>query len=1214
MAAPSPSKGEGRGEGEEHPRRYSTALACAQCGITYAPPIPALFSFNSPAGACETCRGFGRTQGIDYGLVIPDESKSLADGAIKPFQTKSFRSCQRDLIRYAKERRIPTTKPWRKLTEKQQRWVIEGEGGWRQRVWYGIERYFRWLESKSYRMHVRVLLSRYRAYDRCPDCRGSRLKPEAFAFRIGTREEADAVLPAEARFRPPDAQYDDATLAALPGLTLHDVNTLPIAKAREFFKGLTLPAPLDEATEHLLTAIRARLDYLATVGLGYLTLDRQSRTLSGGEVQRINLTTALGTSLTNTLFVLDEPSIGLHPRDISRLVSVLENLRAAGNTLVVVEHDPQIMCAADRLLDLGPAAGKAGGEIQYDGPVAGIVTARNSATGDWLAGRRQTEAADPRAPDENTRWLEIDDVGAHNLKQIDVAIPLERLVCITGVSGSGKSTLVEEVLYRAVRRSLGKPTEAPGAHGRLAGVEHFDDIVLVDQSAIGRTARSTPASYVGAFTAIRKCFVKMPLARERGYTVGSFSHNSGHGGCPGCGGTGFEFIEMQFLSDVYLRCPDCNGRRYRDEILEVTIERRGRHASIADVLDMTVDEAADYFADDAEVLRGLKPLRNVGLGYLALGQPVPTLSGGEAQRLKLAGRLAKADDGKRVLFLFDEPTTGLHFDDIVVLLDAFRALIARGHSLLVIEHNLDVVRAADWIIDLGPEGGGAGGEIVATGTPAQVSKVERSHTGQALLDYAKSITVVPAKAGTQSKKASRPMVGTHTSLDAGLRRHDEGNKRPGHNNGNAIEVINAREHNLKGISVAVPRERFSVVTGLSGSGKSTLAFDILFAEGQRRYLESLNAYARSIVAPASRPEVDAINGIPPTVAIEQRTSRGGWKSTVGTMTEIHHFLRLLFVRLGVQHCPDCGDAIEPQTEEAMRAAILKRFRGRRIRLLAPLVVARKGYYPDLAKRAAGKGFDHLRVDGELIPTADWPRLKRFEEHDIELPLGEWKVTAAGERELTQVLHAALDHGKGTAIVAAGRNETIYSTRRACPSCGRSFPEPDPRLFSYNSRHGWCPTCGGTGHSGGGEEDDGPRRTCEACHGARLNPTALAVRFAGRSIAELSALPVSDAEAFFRHLGLDARAKTIARDALTEIRSRLAFLDEVGLGYLALDRAAPTLAGGEAQRIRLAAQLGSNLSGVCYILDEPTIGLHPRDHAELLRALKKLRKKGNTVVV
>ncbi len=1179
--------------------RFSESLHCARCDRDYQSPVPALFSFNSPAGACPTCRGFGRTQGIDYDLVIPDTSKSLAEGAVKPWQTPSFSECQKDLMRYAKQRRIPTTKPWRELSEDQKRWVIEGEGRARDGKWYGAVRFFRWLESKSYRMHIRVLLSRYRAYTTCPDCRGARLKPEALAFRLGSRAEADAVLDPKERFRPAGTGFDDETLLAMPGLTLHDVNQLPLSKAREFFASLKLPAPYDEASEHLMQAIRSRLDYLATVGLGYLTLDRQSRTLSGGEVQRINLTTALGTSLVNTLFVLDEPSIGLHPRDINRVVGVLEHLRNAGNTLLVVEHDPQIMLAADRLLDLGPGAGEHGGEVQYFGPAKGIARSRRSPTGAWLNGKQRIEVPPNRAPDTNTRWLRIEGAAAQNLKDIDVAIPLGRLACLTGVSGSGKSTLMEEVLYRALLRAHGKPTETPGAHRALSGHESIDDVVLVDQSPIGRTTRSNPASYVGAFDAIRKCFVDMPLARERKYTIGTFSFNAGKGRCPACGGNGFEHIEMQFLSDVYLRCPECDGKRYRDEVLEIRIERGGRHANIADVLEMTVDEATDYFKDDAAVLRGLAPLADVGLGYITLGQPVPTLSGGESQRLKIAARLAAADDGKRLLFLMDEPTTGLHFGDIAVLLKALRELVARGHSLVVIEHNLDVVRASDWVIDLGPEGGDGGGELVAAGTPEKLAKEKASHTGRALAEY---------------ERALRKPEGL-LSLAPPARK-------PARTNGqrkDVISITNAHEHNLRGISVDIPRERFTVVTGVSGSGKSTLAFDILFAEGQRRYLESLNAYARSIVAPASRPEVDAIHGIPPTVAIEQRTSRGGHKSTVGTLTEIHHFLRLLYVRLGTQHCPDCGEAIEPQSEETVRASLMKRFRGKRVALYAPLVVARKGYYTDLAKWAANKGYERLRVDGELLPTGDWPRLKRFQEHDIDLPVATLTLNPKNENELADALKTALEHGKGLVRVKAGRTETLYSTRRACPSCGRSFPEPDPRLFSYNSRHGWCTTCTGTGLLRHDEDEDegtreGPAAVCPACHGARLNPEALAVTFADRSIAEVAALTVTAAERWMNGLKLDTRAKAIAQDAVAEITSRLGFLERVGLGYLSLDRAAPTLAGGEAQRIRLAAQLGSNLHGVCYVLDEPTIGLHPRDHTELLSALKTLRHKGNTVVV
>ncbi len=1176
--------------------RYSTSLHCARCNRDYQPPMPALFSFNSPVGACPACRGFGRTQGIDYALVIPDESKSLAAGAVKPWQTESFRECQQDLLRFAKQRRIPVNTPWRKLSAAHQHWVIAGEGDWDDGVWYGAARYFRWLESKSYRMHIRVLLSRYRAYTTCPDCRGARLKPAALAFRLGSKPEADAVLDPSARFRPASAGFDDAVLAALPGLTLHDVNGLSLIRTRTFFAHLKLPAPYDEASAHLLEAIRSRLDYLCTVGLGYLTLDRQSRTLSGGEVQRINLTTALGTSLVNTLFVLDEPSIGLHPRDITRVIDVLEHLRDAGNTLLVVEHDPQIMLAADRLLDLGPGAGEHGGEIRYFGPAKAIARCARSPTGAWLNGKHHIASPPTHTPDTHTPWLRIDGAAAHNLKHIDVAIPLGHLVCLSGVSGSGKSTLMAEVLYRALRRAHGKPTETPGAHRTLSGHESLDDVVLVDQSPIGRTTRSNPASYVGAFNAIRKCFLVTPLARERHYTLGTFSFNAGKGRCPACGGNGFERIEMQFLSDVYLRCPECDGRRYRDEVLEVRIERGGRHVNVAEVLAMTVDEASEFFREDAEVLRDLAPLAAIGLGYITLGQPVPTLSGGESQRLKLAGHLARAAaaDGKHLLFLLDEPTTGLHFGDIAVLLAALRELIARGHSLVVIEHNLDVIRAADWVIDLGPEGGEAGGYLVAAATPHALMSVKASHTGQALAAYERALST------------PRGLL----SLAPPVRPRSHGNGRAA----NAITITRAHEHNLRGVSVSIPRDRFTVISGVSGSGKSTLAFDILFAEGQRRYLESLNAYARSIVAPAARPEVDAIHGIPPTVAIEQRTSRGGHKSTVGTLTEIHHFLRLLYVRLGTAHCPDCGEAIEPQSEETIRANLMKRFRDKHIRLLAPLVVARKGYYTDLAKWAASKGYTHLRVDGEALPTAAWPRLERFQEHNIDLPVAELTLSPRNENELAAALATTLEYGKGLARIGAGRSEALYSTRRACPACGRSFPEPDPRLFSYNSRHGWCPQCTGTGLLRQEEADAGSAPPCPDCHGARLKPEALAVTFAGRSIAEISALTVTAAGRWMKGLRLDTRARRIAADALSEIRGRLDFLERVGLGYLNLNRAAPTLAGGEAQRIRLAAQLGSNLRGVCYILDEPTIGLHPRDHAELLSALMTLRRKGNTVVV
>ncbi len=1220
--------------------RFSTGLHCADCDLHYRDPIQSAFSFNSPIGACDACRGFGRIIGVDYGLVIPDESKTLRGGAVKPWQTKSFDECQRDMLKYAARDGIPLDTPWSELADTHKQWVTDGEAGWTgkwSKQWYGIKHFFVWLESKAYKMHIRVLLSRYRAYSECTTCAGARLKLESLLWRVGDRDGADRALGKSQRFQPKGADWSDAQRNALPGLTLHDMSLLSIDRARAFFDRLALTIS-DEATELVLTEIRTRMRYLTEVGLGYLTLDRQSRTLSGGEVQRINLTTALGTSLVNTLFVLDEPSIGLHPRDMTRIIEVMKRLRDAGNSLLVVEHDPQVMFAANRLLDMGPGPGERGGNIVFFG-TPDELPAADTLTTQYLLGKKRANADLGRLPipPKHPR-LTVLGAAEHNLKSIDVGIPLQRLVCVTGVSGSGKSSLIQDVLYRALLKMKGKPTEAAGAHRMIEGANNITEVVMVDQSPIGRTTRSNPSSYVGAFDTIRALFAKSPVAKERNYTTGTFSFNSGNGRCPTCSGNGFEHVEMQFLSDVYLRCPDCDGKRYRAETLEVTIDGK----SIADVLELTVTEAIAFFRDDPQVMVALQPLSDVGLDYLRLGQPVPTLSGGEAQRLKLAGHLAasaeriergntrrgstSAEQG--ALFLFDEPTTGLHFDDVAKLLRALRKLIGAGHSVVVIEHNLDVIGAADWLIDLGPEGGDAGGEIVFEGTPTEIMAHSTSHTGRALVDYERAVSQ-----GGHAWRVQAPMVVEDaaiagTSLQTALR--DRARK--------SILVHNAREHNLKNIDVALPRGEFTVITGVSGSGKSTLAFDVVFGEGQRRYLESLNAYARQFVQPASRPDVDAIFGIPPTVAIEQRTSRGGRKSTVATLTEIYHFLRLLYVKLATQYCPDCNVSIEPQSVDVIVARIMREFRGQHIGFLAPLIVSRKGFYTDLAKWAGGKGFTHLRVDGEFIAVRPWPRLDRFKEHSIELPVADVWVRAEEEATLRDALTRALEYGKGVVQVIAPLDRlrdgkgpdmkvTAYSTKRACPSCGKSFAELDPRMFSFNSKHGWCEGCFGTGLalSGFDEEQtgeeiwwnewfEGDTAACESCHGHRLNPIALNVRFREKSITALTALPAAKLGKFFDGLSLDGREGEIARDLLAEIRSRLSFLSEVGLDYLALDRSAPTLSGGEAQRIRLAAQLGSNLRGVCYILDEPTIGLHPRDNQILLNTLDKLRANGNTLLV
>ena len=1208
--------------------RYSADLHCPDCDIHYAEPVPAAFSFNSPLGACPICRGFGRVIDVDFGLVVPDASKTLAQGAVKPWQTESFRECQQDLEKYARLRGVALDVPFRDLPPEHRHWVLEGEDGWQSwerswpKLWYGVRHFFDWLESKAYKMHIRVLLSKYRAYTPCTACAGARLKPESLDFRLGTRAEADAVLAPARRFLPTQVRYRRAVLETLPGLTLHDLMLLPLTRLASFFAQLRLPAPLDEAIGLVLGEIRTRLRFLGEVGLGYLTLDRQSRTLSGGEVQRINLTTALGTSLVNTLFVLDEPSIGLHPRDMHRVIAVMQRLRAQGNTLVVVEHDPQIMFAADRLLDLGPGPGARGGEVMFFDAPARLAGARGSLTADYLLGSRHVAAGRvPRPVDDNTPRLRLCGAAEHNLKAIDVAIPLGRLVCVTGVSGSGKSTLVQEVLVPALARRLGRPTEAPGAFRALEGGLEIGEVVVVDQSPIGKTARSNPASYIGAFDAIRKLFAGTDAARERGYTPGTFSFNAGNGRCPGCQGSGFEHVEMQFLSDVYLRCPDCDGTRFRAEVREVELAGK----SIADVLDLSVAEAIDFFGPlrgGREVVRLLAPLAEVGLDYLHLGQPVPTLSGGEAQRLKLAGHLVESAGRQRrrrgdepepqTLFVFDEPTTGLHFDDIARLLQAFGRLLDAGHTLLVIEHNLDVIDAADWLLDLGPEGGDDGGELLCAGPPDAVIACAASHTGRALAQYRADMQRLAE--GRADAVAEAPASYAAAPPDA-------------------IRIHHAREHNLKNVSVEIAHRGFTVITGPSGSGKSTLAFDIVFGEGQRRYLESLNAYARQFVQPAARPEVDAVHGIPPTVAIEQRVSRGGRKSTVATLTETYHFLRLLWMKLGTQYCPDCARPIEPQSEDAIAAKLMAQHRGSRITLVAPLVVHRKGLYTDLAKWAHGKGYERLRVDGDWLPTRPWPRLDRFREHTLELPVAELAVLPNTERELRAALAEALAIGKGVLHVLAGEALQVWSTKRACPACGTSFPELDPRLFSFNSKHGWCEGCQGTGvRVAGFQRDDrlseeqvdralddwldarGDDTPCPDCAGERLNPVARAVRFRGLSIGALTARPVAAVAGFLDELALAWREADIAGGLVAEIGSRLGFLQEVGLGYLTLDRAAPTLSGGESQRIRLAAQLGSSLSGVAYVLDEPTIGLHPRDNRILLDALEKLEARGNTLIV
>ena len=1184
-----------------------------ETGVVLPEPTPNLFSFNHPLGACPECRGFGRVIGIDLDKAMPDKSLSIAEGLVRAFWGEAYYECQDDLERCARKKGISLVTPFDELTAEEQKWIVEGEikdeeEAWDMGLWYGVNGFFRWLESRSYKMHVRIFLSRFRSYTTCPKCDGTRLQPDALNFRVN-------------------------------GKSLPDLWQMPIDELLEFVDRIELPRS-DRAAETVFQDIRNRIFYLTEVGLSYLDLDRPTRTLSGGEIERVNLTACLGANLTGTLFVLDEPTVGLHPRDVSRLIGVMHRLRDLGNTLVVVEHEESVIRAADHLIDIGPGRGETGGKLVYAGP--GCATnARakrelkqhpDALTLQYLSGQKSIPI--PENTREASDWIEIERATQHNLGKLDVRIPLGVFCCVSGVSGSGKSTLIHSVLFENAARELGMGgSEQPGSCKKITGLSALENIVMVDQSPLTKTPRSTPAVYTGVFEPIRKLFAESIEGKSREITPGYFSFNSGAGRCERCLGNGAERVEMQFLSDLWVTCPECEGRRYTTEALEIQFEGKNVH----EVLEMTVTTAIDFFEPlkdrkAEKIVDGLRILADVGLGYLRLGQPLTTLSGGESQRLKLVGHLIeksgkkkKTSKRKTTLFLFDEPTTGLHLDDTRMLLQVFDRLVEAGDSVVVIEHNLDVIKCADHVIELGPGAGKHGGEIVFTGKPANLA-ASGTETGRYLASYfygeVEAAGELLAENVPASYKANRP------------RRNRNSVK-------NEITLSGAREHNLKNISLSIPRDQFVVVTGLSGSGKSTLAFDILFAEGQRRFLDSMSTYARQFVEQMERPDVDQVAGLPPTVAIEQRISRGGGKSTVATVTEVWHFLRLLYSKVGIQYSPDTGNRVQEQSITSIVSQLRREAKSAKqsIRLMAPLVKGRKGFHTEVAEWAGRQGFDTLFVDGEFKAVEGFERLARFKEHFIDVIVAEidGKTSTTTVRE---ALETALRFGRGTARFLDGSNHVqVVSTERCDPETGRSFEELDPRLFSYNSPHGYCPECRGYGtvEARPARLDDGHAESylaaeleeemrrgrsrhrseqvmCPVCEGARLNEVARHVRIQDTAIHEIAAMSVSEAKSFVGGLEFKGTDATITRDILPEIGQRLHFMEEVGLGYLQLDRSATTLSGGESQRIRLAAQLGSNLRGVLYVLDEPTIGLHPRDNAKLLDTLVNLREKGNSLIV
>ena len=1369
-----------RGNVQDGDRLLSSRYACVECGIGYEPPSPQLFSFNSPQGMCRACQGLGQRQDLDRSRITPPEleKKSLRRGAIEPVGPFSKMS-KWNRHRYegaarAIEKKLKLadgtllTKPWGKVPEEARRLYLDGLG--EERVvfeyrqfgrthkhadtWPGVVAELLDDYHKTRNPLRRKQLEKYLVFHDCETCGGSRLNAQArsvlitsdakpFRERIKKRKLSLQGSNRSASSLRPSHRDGTASRRSLASLSLPEVCALTIEEAAEWVASLELDATQAYIAGEVLKELRGRLGFLLGCGLDYLTLDRTAPTLSGGEAQRIRLAGQIGSGLVGVVYILDEPSIGLHPRDNDLLLDSLCELRDQGNTVCVVEHDEDTMRVADRLIDFGPGPGVLGGEVVARGSLDDLVAEPRSLTGQYLSGGLRIEVPTKRRRPDPERMLTLTGVCHHNLQDVTAEFPLGTFIAVTGVSGSGKSSLVNDVLWQILNRDVNGGNGEPGAVAEAVGLDQIDKAINIDQSPIGRTPRSNPATYIKLFDLIRDLYTKLPEAKRRGYDAGRFSFNKAGGRCEACEGYGSNKLEMDFLADIWVDCPVCEGRRFNRETCEVLYKGH----SIADVLEMDVNAALEHFSEIPKIVRLLTALQGVGLDYIKLGQPSPTLSGGEAQRIKLARELGKRSTG-RTLYILDEPTTGLHFADVHKLLDVLHGFVEAGNTVLVIEHHLDVIKTADWVLDLGPEGGSGGGRIIGRGTPEKIAKLKSSHTGRALQGF-----LADGVAGTRSReRAKKP---SHrdgaASADAAI----------SHAEAKTIDIVGARQHNLQDISLSLPRNEMSVFCGPSGSGKTSLAMDTLYAEGQRRYVESLSSYARQFLAQMPKPRFEQIRGLSPAIAIEQKNTGTTPRSTVGTTTEIYDYLRVLYARLGQPYCPDCGIPVQSQTIDQVVARLLEHTDGERAMLLAPLEIEVGQDFAKLWERLEATGYARVRVDGEVHSLGEVPDIDTKRQHAVEIVVDRVKINAKSRSRLTESLETCFEVGRGLAIVSYvsdGRDgsdpddweDAIFSLELSCEECGRGFERLTPHNFSFNSPLGWCGFCEGLGTeygtnlsvliadpnaslSGGaiamwpdpyqsplfarmllalsgrfripldvpwreldpkhqriilhgsdaeitvpapderqvtkgqrGQREDGDptslastlsslvspgdRRPfsftykglvpsieqasrlsydyrkqfddltgevpCTECGGSRVREDAAAVRLGGRTVGQLIDMPLDAALMFLKDYdaGLDGDDRRVGADILEEAISRLTFLVDVGLDYLTLSRPLPTLSGGEMQRIRLAGQIGRALTGVLYVLDEPTIGLHPRDNGRLIQALQRLRDLGNTVVM
>lgn len=1311
---------------------FSAHYACPTCGTSYPPPSPQLMSFNSPQGMCQSCQGLGELYTMDVAKLIPDDRLSIRQGAIillgKLAQMSRWQRMEMQSVAQALEAGggLPAgallKTPWGDLPDNIRQWLLYGtgdrpitftlRGGRNPRKFNGRfaglipQLVSAWnnfknpMQKRQYEKYMHQLP--------CGACHGQRLNAQARFVKLPSRWSPPAPGPA----RPPVRRKSKVLKKAaapnvLTWLSLPDVGHLGLGDTLAFFEQLELNELQQQIAGEALKEIRSRLGFLLDVGLGYLSLDRSAPTLSGGESQRIRLASQIGAGLVGVTYVLDEPSIGLHPGDNDRLLSALKKLRDMGNTVIVVEHDEDTMQAADTLVDFGPGPGVRGGRLIAQGASEELMADGESLTGKYLSG----ELVVPRPPGRrsgNGHRLRLTEVHRNNLQHLDVEFPLGCLIGVTGVSGSGKSSLVTEVLTPLLLNRLnGAEAEASG-YAEVFGLEYLDKIIDIDQSPIGRTPRSNPATYVKVFDEIRDLYAQLPESKKRGYPAGRFSFNTPGGRCEACEGNGATRLDMEMMADLWITCPVCNGRRYDHETLNVLFKGK----SIADCLEMDIQEAAVHFAAIPKLAEKLKTLQEVGLDYLQLGQPSPTLSGGEAQRIKLSKELSRRSTGK-TLYVLDEPTTGLHFHDIAMLLQVLQSLVDRGNTVIVVEHNLDLIQAADWLIDLGPAGGAAGGRIVAQGTPETLSEIPHSQTGRALAKY------FAAAAAKRRRLASRRRSRKGRVSSTPVAPHSK--RQPPVIGLSDLVVRGAETHNLQSVDLSLKHGLMTVFCGRSGSGKTSLAFDTIYAEGQRRFTESLSSYARQFVGQMPKPQVHKVDGLAPSIALEQRRLGHTPRSTVGTVTEVYDYLRVLMARLATMHCPECERPIATQTLDQIVDRVMALPAGQRLMIAAP-IESEEGR--DLAfddrffEELEARGFVRLRLDGRTMMIQDRPPLSPRARHRLEVVVDRLVVDANQRSRIADSIETALGLGQGNVrfiFPEDARPEPQWevqeqSLKLACLGCGLSFRPLTPHSFSFNTPLGWCEACDGLGVSYGtnvtafldqskslaegglslwpGLNDELSRSmldvfcratgiaadvpvgglpikqrnmllfgtgdqsyalgsfsfrfrglyptlevaarshpqlryyleafteevSCLSCRGSRLRPEAAKAVLREVTIADLVQMSLGELHATLQGWRLDKREKAIAGELVREIQSRLNFLIEIGLDYLHLGRAANTLSGGEAQRIRLAAQLGSGLCGVLYVLDEPTIGLHPRDNHRLIRALHRLRDLGNSLIV